>query len=72
MGGVGTVDNGWSLLDTVNTGVTGERLSAGPASGEERNGFVLVRWPSADFGRRAFVMGGMSSEPEVYWSVIQW
>ena len=43
MGGVVTVNNGsvGSLLDTVNTGVASERLSAGPASGEERIGFVL-------------------------------
>lgn len=70
MGGVGTVNNGsstGSLLDTVNTGVAGERLSAGPASGEERNGFVLAVWLSADFGRRAFVMGGMSRGPKLCW-----
>lgn len=68
MGGVGTLNNGssvGSLIDTVDTGVVSERLSAGPASGEERNGLVLTTWPSAnpglvlatwpsaDFGRRA-------------------
>jgi hypothetical protein len=64
MGGVGRGTSYCSLLDTVKTWATGERLSAGPASGEERIGFVLVRWPSSDFRRRAFVVGGMSSEPE--------
>ena len=60
------------LLDTVKTGVAGERLRAGPASGEERIGFVLPTWASADFGRRAFVMGGMRSGPEHHRLVFQW
>jgi hypothetical protein len=72
MGGVVNKGSVGSLLDTVNTGIARERLSAGPASGEERSGFVLPTWASADFGRRAFVMGGMSSGPELHWSVFQW
>ena len=56
MGGVAII-NEWSVLATVKAG-----LSAGPASGEERSGLVLVL--SADFGRRVFVMGGMSNGPE--------
>lgn len=64
MGGVERESSVGLILETVNTGTTGERLSAGPASGEERNGFVLATWPSSDFRRRAFVMGGMSSGPE--------
>lgn len=64
MGGVGRGSSVGSLLCTVTTGTGGERLSAGPASGEERNGFVLATLPSADFRRRAFVVGGMSSGPK--------
>lgn len=74
MGGVGTLNNGssvGSLVDIVKTGVAREGLRAGPASGEERNGLVLATWPSADFGRRACVTGGMSSGPELCWSVFQ-
>ena len=59
MDGVG----GKSSVETVNIGIAGERLRAGPASGEDRNGFVLATWLSADFGR-GFVMGGMSRGTE--------
>lgn len=43
--------------------VAGEWLSTGPASGEERMGFVWL--PSAEWGRGTFAMGGMGSGPEI-------
>jgi hypothetical protein len=53
-----------SLLDIGTLKVAGEGLSTGPASGEERMGFVWL--PSADFGRGTCAKGGMSNGPELY------
>jgi hypothetical protein len=67
VGGVVMVKDS-DLLDIEAVKVGGERLRAGPASGEERMGLVWL--PSADLGRGTFAMGGgMSSAPELYWSI---